>query len=327
MAGPQNLRGIGELFDAINAPKEAEKNRKARAIQQAIAVEKALGLQAQNIEANKDATLLADSLKTAENIRLNDLEEEKYNQRVNQEEKTYNRRVTEADKKVALQNEREDKLKKEGLIMSLLGKTLNKEAQSDAGKYEKILAKVQRMKDEQYAGRNFQPNANKLRRNAGEFFTESSMLGLQENDIIEGYQGISGNTFVGRGGNTFDGISGLVNKGKLYDPSTVQNKQVRSLIDTYLNRMDELGYSMGEDGDVSGEASTWGGMGEDKEDTAQMQNIVRQLLGFKEQLNTSNPYKEFGISDEEKTFYDNYDFGQSTTDKEIDVLKSLLNSK
>ena len=327
MAGPQNLRGIGELFDAINTPKEYEKNRRAKAIQQAIAVEKALGLQAQSIKANKDATLLADSLKTAENIRLNDLEEEKYNQRVNQEEKTYNRRVTEADKKVALQNEREDKLKKEGLIMSLLGKTLNKEAQSDAGKYEKILAKVQRMKDEQYAGRNFQPNANKLRRNAGEFFTESSMLGLQENDIIEGYQGISGNTFVGRGGNTFDGISGLVNKGKLYDPSTVQNKQVRSLIDTYLNRMDELGYSMGEDGDASGKASTWGGMGEDKEDTAQMQNIVRQLLGFKEQLNTSNPYKEFGISDEEKTFYDNYDFGKNTTDKEIDVLKSLLNSK
>jgi hypothetical protein len=326
MAGPQNLRGIGELFDAINAPKEAEKNRKARAIQQAIAVEKALGLQTQNIEANKDATLLADSLKTKENIRLDDIEETKYNQRVEEENETYKRRVIEADKKVAIQNEREDNLKKESLIMSLLGKTLNKEAQSDAGKYQNILAKVQRMKDEQSLSRNFQPNANKLRRNAGEFFTESKMLGTDEEDILEGYQKISGDTFQGGGGNTFDGISGLVNKGKLYDPSTVQNKQVRSLIDTYLNRMNDLGYSMGEDGNISGVAEDYFWKDND-ENTAQMHNIVRQLLGFKEQLNTSNPYKEFGISDEEKKFYDSYDFGQGTTDKEIEVLKSLLNSK
>ena len=249
---------------------------------------------------------------------------------VSEKIKKYNQRVAEEDKKYERRAKAEKELKDQMLYLKLAEGEGNRTAEMDAGRYQKILANVQRMKEEQALNRNFQPNRNKLRRNpnASEFWLESSLGGLDEDDIIEDYNYVSGETFQGGGGNTFDGLAGLVNKARLYDADSPQSKRVQSLLDTYIKRMSDLGYKMGKDGEVSGKAHTWMGLpgiGENKENTEQMRNIVRELIGYKQQLANNNPDEMFGISEQDREFYDSYDYGAGVRQKTLDRIEKLLN--
>lgn len=319
------LRLISTLLNLNNAQALSEQERVARAMQLNRA-----------IEADKEKMMLNDSLQLertksdrnwtkTETEKAEEREEKRYSRRVDEEDKQYERRVAEADKKRAEEQALKEKDRNRQINMALFMNNLKQEAERDAGKYDAIKNKMDLLKEEQAILRGFSPNVNKIRRNAGQFFTESPIGGLTEEEIISGYMNIAGDSFTGRGGQkTFDGLRGLVNKAKLFESDARQNMEVRSLLDSFIGRMADIGYERQDDGSISGTADTWGGLGENEENTAQMRNILSDLLNFKSSLESANPYSEFGISPKDKEFYDDYDFGQSVLDKEREMLKGLL---
>ena len=175
-------------------------------------------------------------------------------------------------------------------------------------RYGKIDQKMAIMKEDKMNARRYNPNVRKTRQVLGQFFTESWMMGTDEGDIIEGY--------VKARDEHLEPMVMEVAKLPYNDP---KRKKVIKLLDDMLARRDNEDF---QDGGYGPWDADPGG--------AQAKDIIAEIKSFKTLLESDDPSVLdgfYGITKEERQFYDNWDAMKRPMRKEKrDNTTNLINS-
>lgn len=175
-------------------------------------------------------------------------------------------------------------------------------------KYNAIKEKVNLMKQDQLNARRYNPNVRKTRQALGQFFTESAWMGTDEGDIIEGY--------VNARDNHLEPMVMEVAKLPYGDP---KRTRVIKLLDDMLDKRDNEDF---QDGGYGPWDADPGG--------SQAKDIIAEIKSFKTLLESDDPSVLdgfYGITKEERQFYDNWDAMKRPMRKEKrDNTTNLINS-